>query len=411
MSQRRKNTESYLLNNLHFQMYQGKIWLNPEYQRGLVWTLSQKQLFIDSLLIDIDIPKLYFREIEKDNYKLEVVDGQQRLRTIFEFFQDGFRMPKDADDIEGLETRNRYFSELHTELQMQLQNTPLDIVVLRGYSEEDVEETFLRLQNGTPLNAAEKRRAIASNMRTVVNDLSKHKVYTLCSFEDRRFAYEDTTAKVIHSLLADSITDIKALSIQKTYEDYKDITAENPAVKRTKKAFDFIVKAFNGHPSPKFKKFSMVTLPCLAAELLEKYNISKFSSDFAESYMDFELSRRNNEELPEEKQNPSLAAYTDAARADSIQDLRYRHELLREEIIRNIPELTLKDPDRGFSEAQRAAIFWRDQGLCQSCNKTCGENEFHADHIVPHSNGGLTKIANGQVLCPTCNLRKGDKTW
>ena len=101
MVKKAKHSDPYLLGNLNFLHEQGKLWLNPTYQREAVWTLSQKQLLIDSLLVEIDVPKLYFREIDKDTYEFEVVDGQQRLRTIFEFFNNEFKMPKDADDVDG----------------------------------------------------------------------------------------------------------------------------------------------------------------------------------------------------------------------------------------------------------------------------------------------------------------------
>ncbi len=411
MAKKSKHSERYLLANLDYLYKQSKIWLNPAYQREAVWTLSQKQLLVDSLLVEIDVPKLYFREIDKDSYEFEVVDGQQRLRTVFEFFNDEFKMPRDADDVDGHTVKGRFYSDLATDLQMKFQNTPLDIVVLNAaYTDDDIEETFLRLQNGTPLNAPEKRRALAGNMRVVVQELAQHQIFSLCSFPARRFAYEDVVAKVLHLLLAGRITDIKPVSITRTYEQNRCITADDSIVKKVDRAFRFIARSFKGGPSPGFKKYAMITLPYLTVELLEQYNLTQFPEQFAESYRWFEVRRAENRELPEEKQDPGLAAYTDAARSDSIQSMLYRHELLRETIIRRIPELTLKDPTRGFSEEQRRAIFLRDDGKCKSCGTEYDENGFHADHIVPHASGGPTTIANGQVLCPECNLKKGSRT-
>ena len=48
---------------------------NPDYQRPSVWTKNQKQLLIDSILRDYDVPKIYLHEIDKE--KFDVVDGQQ----------------------------------------------------------------------------------------------------------------------------------------------------------------------------------------------------------------------------------------------------------------------------------------------------------------------------------------------
>ena len=76
----------------------GKIDPKPQYQRGSVWTRKQKQLLMDSILRGMDIPKLYLRAIGEDGnrgYTLEVVDGQQRLRAIWEFFDGEYPLSKD----------------------------------------------------------------------------------------------------------------------------------------------------------------------------------------------------------------------------------------------------------------------------------------------------------------------------
>lgn len=408
-----KYAKPYLVANLELLHKQKKIWLNPEYQRESVWTLSQKQLFIDSLLRDIDIPKFYFREVDKAGYEYEVVDGQQRLRAIFDFLGNGgkkFSIQSDADSVDGHEIKDCNFDQLHTDLQHKLNSAQLDTVVLgTGYTDEDIEEMFLRLQNGTPLNAAEKRRAIPGNMRNVVSSFSNNKVFSLCSFKDVRYANEDAIAKILHLLLSGLITDIKPISVSRTYENNKTITETNNAVTKLSKSVNFIQKAFKTKASPKLKKFSILTMSYLIAELLDKYNLAKFPSEFADSYLNFEQERIKNEELLEEKQDGRLAAYTDAARADSIQDLQYRHEFLRSRIIQDLPELVLKDTKRDFSEEQRFAIFLRDNGKCQCCDIPCDENAFHTDHITPHDTGGETKISNGQVLCPKCNLSKGNR--
>lgn len=56
----------------------------PEYQREKsLWTDEKKSLLIDSILRDIDIPKLYFNILKDKN--IEVIDGQQRLWSIWDF--------------------------------------------------------------------------------------------------------------------------------------------------------------------------------------------------------------------------------------------------------------------------------------------------------------------------------------
>jgi hypothetical protein len=407
---RLKTTEKYALQSLDFQVRQGKVWLNPIYQRESVWTRSQKQLLIDSLLNDIDIPKLYFRAIDKNGHEFEVVDGQQRLRAISDFLGSEFPLSKKSKPVEGHVTANRDFSSLPTPLQMKLQNAQLDVVVLlKGYTDDDIEEIFLRLQNGTPLNAAEKRKALPGEMKTIVAALAEHAFFEeLCGFSSKRFGYEDAAAKVLHLLLRGTLTDIREGSIRATYEQWKTIEPDNPEVATLKKAMNFLRKAFKGKPNPKFKKFSAISLLYLTVELLESYDLQKYPSEFGEAYLKFEAKRAENDDVDEEDQDPRFLAYANAARADSIPELEYRHKTLAEELLMGIPELLALDEQRQFRQEQRLAIFLRDQGICQECGTKCKDTDWHADHKKPHSRGGKTTISNGQVLCPTCNLKKGN---
>ena len=64
--------------------------LHPEYQRRLRWTPSQKSRLIESLLLNIPVPPVFFYESEAARY--EVMDGQQRLNTINDFFSGAFSL-------------------------------------------------------------------------------------------------------------------------------------------------------------------------------------------------------------------------------------------------------------------------------------------------------------------------------
>ena len=74
---------------------------NPDYQRPAVWSTSQKQLLVDTILRNFDIPKLYWRHTGRKPDTYEVVDGQQRLRAIWDFFAGDYKLPKDIDPIDG----------------------------------------------------------------------------------------------------------------------------------------------------------------------------------------------------------------------------------------------------------------------------------------------------------------------
>lgn len=62
---------------------------------------------------------------------------------------------------------------------------------------------------------------------------------------------------------------------------------------------------------------------------------------------------------------------------------------------------------RYFNTGQRVALWLRTNGKCAIC-KVVLDAGWHADHVHPWSLGGPTSIKNGQALCPTCNLTKGN---
>ena len=100
-------------------------------------------------------------------------------------------------------------------------------------------------------------------------------------------------------------------------------------------------------------------------------------------------------------------------------DIEVRHRMVRRMFFEHVQgenvEILTKDARRAFNEAERIAIYRRDDGLCQAClRKGVPESEalvpwaqYDADHVVPHSKGGTTSLDNAQVLCRGHNQTKG----
>lgn len=63
---------------------ESEINLHPKFQRFFRWDAEQKTALIESILLDIPMPPIFV--FEDKNNKWEVIDGLQRLSTIFEFF-------------------------------------------------------------------------------------------------------------------------------------------------------------------------------------------------------------------------------------------------------------------------------------------------------------------------------------
>ena len=132
------NTESLSVHSVSNR--QSRIDPKPPYQRGAVWSLAQKQLFIDSILRDYDIPKLYLHRINDERYTWEVLDGQQRLRAIWEFKRNEFNLSSDAEPVGGKPTAQHTYEELDWQLKDALDAYNLTIVNITDASDEEIEE-------------------------------------------------------------------------------------------------------------------------------------------------------------------------------------------------------------------------------------------------------------------------------
>lgn len=223
---------------------------NPDFQRPAVWSLGQKQLLIDTILRGYDIPKLYWRKVADKPERYEVVDGQQRLRTIFAFHAGEFRLAKDADDIDGIVVANQGYEDLEEELRLRFDNYDLDVIVLTETSEDEVREMFLRLQNGTSLKAQEKRNAMPGKMRAFVKTLAEHPFFSRCGFANTRFNHDLVAAQMTAIELNGGPCHLRNSNLTAMYEEQINFDSNGPKARKIRQVLGYLAQAFTEkHPS------------------------------------------------------------------------------------------------------------------------------------------------------------------
>lgn len=385
-----------------------KIDTNPDYQRPAVWTKAQKQMLIDSILRDYDIPKIYLHKKEGDSY--DVIDGQQRIRAIWSFFDDEFALPEDSDPVNGINVSNKKYSELDIDISTIIDTYNLDFVILETENEDEIREMFLRLQNGTTLKAQEKRNAMPGKMRNFIKELITHDFFKKVNFTNSRYTYDLIAAQMTLIALKKKICNIKDRHLNEMYEQYKDFDSHSQDAKNIYNVLNYLNKMFPDK-APELKRYNVLSLFVLISELINNYDIKEREGEIAKWFIEFETHRKEDELKPPEEQNPTLVVYHEKVSnsSDTEESILYRHRILKEDLLDKIPNLPLKDAQRLFDESQRQVIYRRGNGKCKICGKECEWNNWEADHIIPWDRGGKTEVDNGQILCPTCNARKGNQ--
>jgi hypothetical protein len=147
----------------------------PTYQREDTWEPERKSRFIESLLMGLPIPFLFFWE--RPDGKLEIVDGSQRLRTIHQFILGGLVLGE-VDVLTALEGMR--FRELPTSRQRKINNRSIRGIILNEHADEQARfEIFDRINTGSKIanNAEVRRGALIGPFLDLVIELTENATF------------------------------------------------------------------------------------------------------------------------------------------------------------------------------------------------------------------------------------------
>ena len=137
----------------------GRLNLDPPYQRRSVWNRKYREAFIDTILLGYPAPAIFlYQEISDEGVaKYNVVDGKQRLTTIFDFVDNVFPVGEDSEIVGA---RCKYFSDLDSQARKGLWSYQFLIEYLPSSEEPVIKSIFDRLNRNTAkLTAQELRHA------------------------------------------------------------------------------------------------------------------------------------------------------------------------------------------------------------------------------------------------------------
>lgn len=157
--------DQFSLFQLKRKLERGEIIIDPDFQRLFVWNNKQKSELIESILMGIPLPVLYF--FEQKNGSLQVVDGRQRLTACFEYMNDEFSLA----DLKILQNESgKSFQKLETLMQSKIEDFQMTIYRIQPPTPDKVKfDIFDRVnRGGTKLNHQEMRNALHQGKSTIL---------------------------------------------------------------------------------------------------------------------------------------------------------------------------------------------------------------------------------------------------
>ncbi len=215
-----------------YSMYKkGELQLQPFFQRNLVWTEKAKSLFIESILLDLPIGEIYLHE--NPDGVLSVIDGQQRLSTIFHFIDKKFKL-KELEKLKQFDDEDSDFSAIDDFMNFDMYY----VKIFSFVSDEDIIDTYSRINTNTVnLNHQELRRASFhdSDFLRISEELAQLEFFQYARFFTDRRRSRMNDVEYVSELIACQLEGIqdKKNTLDEMYKSYSVI--EN---------FDFELKRF-----------------------------------------------------------------------------------------------------------------------------------------------------------------------
>ncbi|MCI0388063.1 MAG: DUF262 domain-containing protein [Acidobacteria bacterium] len=369
------------INELSLMFKSGQINLEPGFQRNSVWTISDRRRLVQSILASYPVPCIFlYKRNNRGRSVYDVIDGKQRLETIFMFTKQG-----------------------------RFRNTAFDVLL-------DV--------TGKPLTPGERRHA---------------RFYTSKFLKEA----EKLVSKYEGFFLDQGVLSRSQLDRMKGTELISELLMSigQGGIINKKTALDRAIsnESVNGNTLGRITREFTGTLGILKKMFpdLKRTRFNNVADFYSLFIMIWDL--RNRKYVLSDKRRNAIASRILKRLSDGVDELReqlrrakpakqsqqfYARYLLtvqgdtdsaanrqrREEVLRGLLSTLFeyKDDKRAFSPEQRRLLWNSDEKpTCANCRDPLIWTDFTIDHVKSWTKGGKTTLRNAQLMCRSCNSRKG----
>jgi len=410
----------------------GQINLSPGFQRQSVWSLTDRRRLIQSIVAEYPLPNIFlYRRSHRGKTIYDVIDGKQRLETIFMFMgikgftRDRYDVKLNLDD-DGLVWWDwKMIRKYADEVRHQMECFPLQTVEVSGDLAEIV-DLFVRINStGKRLTSGEKRHAKFYDSRFLKEaeklvrrhelHLTKQRILSRSQLD--RMKGTELFSELLMSIHKGGIINKKTALDRAIGNEGVNGNTLGRLVREFSQAMGTLKRMFPDLRQTRFR--NTVEFYSLFMLVWEMQQDKLVLTDKRRNAMALEMLRKLSmgvDELREQyrqaqpaKPQPPYSDYLLTVQGDTDSAATRQR---REKILRGLlrPLFENKDGKRIFSAEQRR-ILWNSDAArkCAGCRKTLSWDDFTVDHVKAYVKGGETKLTNAQLMCRSCNSRKGGR--
>ena len=418
------------INELCLMFRNRQINLEPGFQRKSVWTSLDRRRLIQSIVAAYPIPSIFlYQRNHRGRLMYDVIDGKQRLETIFMFMQQG-RFRRQSFDVKlPYEDGNDWFTwkdlkRYLPEARHRIESCKIQTVEVQGELPSII-DLFVRINStGKSLTSGEKRHARFYTSRFL------KEAERLVRRNEKYFLQN----RILSRTQLDRMKGTELVS-----ELLMSIQQGGPINKKT--ALDRAIgnDSVNGNTLSRVSREFTRTLTAIKRVFPElRQTRFRNTADFYSLFMILWQMQQDEFVLAERKRN-GIASRLLRRLSDGVDELRdqlrrakpakqsqqfYARYLLtvqgdtdsaanrqrRAEILRGLlgSLFEYKDDRRSFSPEQRR-LLWNseERQMCVGCRRQLTWNDFTVDHVKAWVRGGRTSLRNATLMCRSCNSRKG----
>jgi hypothetical protein len=400
----------------HFNLKQMKEWgekhfhINEEYQRSKMWSDEKKQLLLDSIINRYPIGTFILKK--RPDGSFEVLDGQQRIDAICCFINGTPTNKPLRTSAKTKKFPEKTYQDLLADAELSANFDAFDIYYdeIEGDDDQEIATIFLRLQEGVPLNSAEKLNAMSGKMRKFVFTISQHPLFGSVRISKYRFAHRLIAAQItllehesdFNHTPYPEFPNLRFNDLKKMYEECETEFPRGLS-RRTMGTLDTIFQALRDDVRVIRKKSDLPLVYLLTTYLRKKYVLDfRLLRDFiVKFFTQVALVRLEEGKMAENQYERYVELRKKGLTHETFSE---RFRIILGLFLKEAPSIQLKDAKRSFDVGQKLAIYYnKNNRECQHCHRGVdwGDASFH--HFVFHNKGGPTTVENGQLMHVDCH--------